>query len=179
VRTIVGMAGDAPPDDVTIRRIAAGDGPLLKLVRLRSLLVDPASFGSTHAREASQGDAEWSQRADRLAAGDDAMQLLALDAAGPVGTIVAVRDDDEPGLFHVYAMWVAPERRGSGLGARLLAVAETWIAAVGGNAAELSVTNAAPVAARLYARAGYERTGREQASDHTPGLVEHTLRKTF
>ena len=164
-------------DDVTIRRIAAGDGPVLKQIRLRSLLVDPASFGSTHEREASQEDAEWAERAARLSAGEDGTQLLALDATGPVGTVVAVRDDDEPGLFHLYAMWVAPERRGSGLGAALLAAAEGWIAGAGGSEVELSVTNAAPVAARLYARSGYERTGREVASDHTPGLLEHILRK--
>ena len=115
-------------DDVTIRRIAVGDGPVLKQIRLRSLLVDPASFGSTHEREASQRDTEWAERAARLSAGDDGTQLLALDATGPVGTVVAVRDDDEPGLFHLYAMWVAPERRGSGLGAALLASAEHWIA---------------------------------------------------
>jgi GNAT superfamily N-acetyltransferase len=164
-------------DDVAIRRIAAGDGRLLKAVRLRSLLVDPASFGSTHAHESSQSDADWEERARTLAAGDDAMQLLALDATGPVATIVAVRADDEPGLFHVYALWVAPERRGSGLGARLLATAEEWIASVGGREGELSVTNAAPSAGRLYARAGYQATGRDRPSDHTPGLVEHILRK--
>jgi GNAT superfamily N-acetyltransferase len=171
------MDGPAASDDVAIRRIAAGDGPILKQVRLRSLLVDPASFGSTHEREASQRDAEWAERAARLAHGDDGTQLLALDATGPVGTIVAMRDDDEHALFHIYAMWVAPERRGSGLGARLLAGAEEWIARAGGSAVELSVTNAAPVAARLYARAGYERTGRELPSEHTPGLLEHILRK--
>ena len=173
------MDGRPAPDDVTIRRIAPGDGPVLKQVRLRSLLVDPASFGSTHEREASQRDAEWAERAAGLAGGNDGTQLLALDATGPVGTVVAVRDDDEPALFHLYAMWVAPERRGSGLGARLLASAEQWIARAGGHAVELSVTSAAPVAARLYARAGYERTGRDVPSEHTPGLREHILRKNL
>jgi GNAT superfamily N-acetyltransferase len=164
-------------DDITIRRIEPGDAALLREVRLRMLLVDPSSFASTHADEAALEEAHWAERARRLSGGDDGTQLLALDATGPVGTVVAIRDDDEPELFHIYAMWVAPERRGSGLGARLLAAAETWIVAAGGRAAELSVTSAAPVAARLYTRAGYEPDGTETPSTHTPGLIEHSLRK--
>jgi GNAT superfamily N-acetyltransferase len=164
-------------DDITIRRIEAGDAALLREVRLRMLLIDPSSFASTHADEAALEEAHWAERARALSAGDGGTQLLALDETGPVGAVVAIRDDDEPALFHIYAMWVAPERRGGGLGARLLAAAEAWIVAAGGREAELAVTSAAPVAARLYARAGYEPDGHEAPSQHTPGLVEHSLRK--
>jgi GNAT superfamily N-acetyltransferase len=164
-------------DDVTIRRIQPGDAAVLREVRLRMLLVDPASFASAHADEAAQAAAHWAERARLLADGDGHAQLLAFDESGPVGTVVAVRDDEDPTLFHIYSMWVEPERRGTGLGARLLSEAEAWITAAGGREVELSVTNAAPVAARLYARAGYAPDGRETPSKHTPGLVEHSLRK--
>jgi ribosomal protein S18 acetylase RimI-like enzyme len=164
-------------DDITIRRIEPGDASLLREVRLRMLLIDPSSFASTHAHEAALEEAHWAERARKLSTGDNGAQLLALDETGPVGAVVAIRDDDEPALFHIYAMWVSPERRGAGLGARLLAEAEAWIVAAGGREAELSVTNAAPHAARLYARAGYEPDGTETPSRHTPGLIEHSLRK--
>ena len=166
-----------PADDITIRRIQPGDAAVLREVRLRMLLVDSASFAATHAEEAAQADAHWAERARLLSDGDDHTQLLAFDESGPVGTVVAARDDGDPALFHIYSMWVVPERRGTGLGARLLSEAEAWIAAAGGRETELSVTNAAPVAARLYARAGYEPDGRVTPSKHTPGLVEHSLRK--
>jgi GNAT superfamily N-acetyltransferase len=166
-----------PADDVTTRRIEPGDAALLREVRMRMLLIDPASFASTHADEAALEEARWAERAELLSAGDDRTQLLACDASGPVGTVVGVRDDDDAELFHVYSMWVAPERRGTGLGARLLSELEAWFVTAGGREAELSVTNAAPVAARLYARAGYEPDGHEVPSRHTPGLIEHSLRK--
>jgi GNAT superfamily N-acetyltransferase len=164
-------------DEIEIRRIAPGDAVLLRELRLRMLLIDPSSFASAHADEVALEEVHWAERARLLSAGDDGTQLLALDASGPVGTIVGVRDEDDPELFHVYCMWVEPERRGSGLGARLLRDLEAWFVAVGGREAELSVTNAAPVAARLYARAGYEPDGHELPSQHTPGLIEHSLRK--
>jgi GNAT superfamily N-acetyltransferase len=170
------MPGELP-DDLTIRRIRADEAAVLREVRLRMLLVDPASFSATHASEAAEADEHWAERARRLAAGDDAAQLLALDRSGPVGAVVVVRDDEDRALFHLHAMWVAPERRGLGLGAHLLAAAEAWIAAAGGREAELSVTSAAPVAARLYARSGYVPDGREAPSPHTPGLIERSLRK--
>lgn len=164
-------------DDITIRRVRPGDADTLREVRLRMLLIDPASFSSTHADEAALAQAHWVERARTLAHGDEAAQLLALDASGPVGTIVGVRDADDPALFHVYSMWVAPERRRSGLGAQLLADLEAWIMGAGGREAELAVTSAAPVAARLYAAAGYEPDGHQAPSRHTPGLIEHSLRK--
>jgi GNAT superfamily N-acetyltransferase len=166
-----------PADDVTIRRIQPGDAAVLREVRLRMLVVDPSSFAATHADEAARVEAHWAERARLLADGDESMQLLAFDESGPVGSVVVVRDGDDPARFHIDSLWVEPERRGTGLGARLLSEAEAWIAAAGGREAEASVTNAAPVAARLYARAGYEPDGRETPSKHASGLVEHSLRK--
>jgi GNAT superfamily N-acetyltransferase len=164
-------------DGITIRRIEPGDAAVLREVRLRMLLIDPSSFASSHADEAALEEAHWAERARALSTGEDGTQLLALDAGGPVGSVVAIRDEHEPALFHVYAMWVAPERRGAGLGARLLSAAEAWIADAGGNEVELAVTSAAPHAARLYARAGYEPDGHAEPSRHTPALIEHSLRK--
>jgi GNAT superfamily N-acetyltransferase len=164
-------------DEVTIRRIEPGDAAVLRELRLRMLLIDPSSFASLHADEAALEEAHWAERAQLLSQGSDRTQLLACTADGPVGTVVGVRDEQDGMLFHVYSMWVEPEHRGSGLGARLLRELETWIASAGGREAELAVTNAAPVAARLYTRAGYEPDGHEVPSVHTPGLIEHHLRK--
>jgi GNAT superfamily N-acetyltransferase len=160
-----------------IRRIEPGDWEAARALRLRSLLLDPSSFAMTHAHEASLSDGHWARRARMLADGDGATQLLAVDATGPVGSVTAVRDSKRSDVFNIYAMWVAPEQRGSGLGARLIAAAERWIAEAGGCEAALSVTTASPAAQRLYARAGYEPDGTSVPSQHTPGLIEINLRK--
>ena len=91
--------------------------------------------------------------------------------------VMAARADDEPDTFDVYAMWVAPDVRGAGLGRRLLDELEAWIHAAGGRVARLSVTDKADAAQGLYRSAGYEPDGRRFDSRHTAGLVEIGLRK--
>ena len=110
-------------------------------------------------------------------AGGQVAAQLAIDGGEPVGLVMGVRDDGEPETFDVYAMWVAPEARGQGVGRRLLDELETWIRSVGGRAVRLSVTNEAEVAAGLYRSAGYEPDGRRDDSRHTAGLVEIGLSK--
>jgi ribosomal protein S18 acetylase RimI-like enzyme len=91
--------------------------------------------------------------------------------------VMGVRDDEDPETFDVFAMWVAPEARGQGLGRRLLDEIEAWIRSVGGRIARLSVTDEAEAAGGLYRGAGYEPDGRRDESRHTQGLVEIGLSK--
>jgi ribosomal protein S18 acetylase RimI-like enzyme len=91
--------------------------------------------------------------------------------------VKAVGDDDEPGAFDIFSMWVAPEARGHGLGRRLLDEAEAWIRSVGGLVIRLSVTDRAEAAAALYRSAGFAPDGSQSHSRHTLDLVEIHLRK--
>ena len=163
--------------DVAVRRVARGDAPLARRVRLRALEADPSSFGSTYAREAAFGDEVWEERVSRSAAGDEGSTLLALRGAEPVGLVSAFRDEADASVFDVVGMWVAPDARGQGLGRRLLVEIESWIASCGGSEVRLSVTNRATAARRLYESAGYELDGRSEPSPHTAGVVEIGMRK--
>jgi ribosomal protein S18 acetylase RimI-like enzyme len=91
--------------------------------------------------------------------------------------VAAYRDEDDRRLFHVVAMWVAPEARRVGIGRLLLGEIEAWIRACGGTSVQLFVTDAASAARQLYVSAGYERDGVQVESRHTPGLVEVSLTK--
>ena len=91
--------------------------------------------------------------------------------------VMASKDDAEPGLFRVFAMWVAPEARGHGLGRGLLTAIEAWMISSGATQAQLAVTTEAAVAQRLYESAGYAPDGTVEESPHTPGLVHVSLRK--
>ena len=119
----------------------------------------------------------WEERVARGSTGADAATLLAFAEDEPVGLVSAFRDEANPHVFDVVGMWVAPEARGAGLGARLLREVEDWIARCGGTEIRLSVTNEATAARRLYERAGYEPDGREEQSGHTAGLLEIGFRK--
>jgi ribosomal protein S18 acetylase RimI-like enzyme len=163
--------------ETTVRRVEPRDGQLLRAVRLRALQTDPASFGSTYEREAAVEQADWDEWADEHAAGESGATLLAVRGREPVGMVTGRRDDDEAELFHVYAMWVAPEARGHGVGRRLLTEIEAWMTSCGGVISQLSVTNEAAAARSLYESAGYTPDGEVEESTHTPGLVHNSLRK--
>ena len=162
---------------VRVRRVRAADAPVLRSVRLRALATDPASFGSTHEREAGFPVELWEKRAAEGASGGESSTLLALRGDEPVGIVTGMRDTTERDVFHVFSMWVAPEARRQGIGQALLEEIEQWMRASGGRVARLSVTDAAPGARRLYERAGYERDGQVHESSHTAGLLEVGLSK--
>jgi ribosomal protein S18 acetylase RimI-like enzyme len=146
-------------------------------VRLRALETDPTSFGSTYERAAAFERTDWDEWADEDAAGETGATLVALRGPEPVGIVTGRRDDHEAGLFHVYAMWVAPEARRDGVGRRLLAEIEAWMTSCGAAVSQLSVTSEAAAARHLYESSGYEPDGEVEESPHTPGLVHVSLRK--
>jgi ribosomal protein S18 acetylase RimI-like enzyme len=94
-----------------------------------------------------------------------------------MGIVGAYRDESEPTLFHVIAMWVAPEARGEGLGRRLLSHVEACSRSCGGRLVQLNVTTTAVAARRLYETAGFAPDGDRRESRHTRGLAEVSLRK--
>lgn len=149
----------------------------MRAVRLRALESDPSSFGSTHERELAFDAARWDEWASEDSAGGLYSTLLALAGDEAIGIVTGARDDDDPALFHVYAMWVAPEARGRGLGRRLLDELESWMRLSGGKTSHLSVTTEAAAAHRLYESAGYVPDGEVEESRHTPGVLHISLRK--
>ena len=85
----------------------------------------------------------------------------------------AYRAETDAHLFHVIAMWVAPEVRGEGIGRQLLSQVEEWIRSCGGHVVQLHVTTTAEEARGLSDQtAGFEPDGHRRRSTHTPGLFE-------
>jgi ribosomal protein S18 acetylase RimI-like enzyme len=162
---------------VVIRRVMADDGPLIKRVRLRALETDPLSFGSALASEVVFSDPQWAEWTSEGASGAETATLIAVRGQEPVGMVAAYRDENQRSLFHVIAMWVAPEARREGIGRRLLQEIESWIASCGGTSVQLSVSDAAEAASDLYEKAGYQPDGERTASPHTPGVIHTSLRK--
>jgi GNAT superfamily N-acetyltransferase len=89
--------------------------------------------------------------------GDDAVYLVAWDGDDPVGHVHLAWRATELGLPELQDMYVLPERRSHGVGARLAAAAEELAAARGHDTCSLSVSVANVGARRLYERLGYVR----------------------
>ena len=79
--------------------------------------------------------------------------LVACDDDAVVGSVV-VGHDGHRGW--VYYLAVAAERRRGGVGRRLMAAAEAWVAARGVRKLELMIRDGNAAVAEFYARLGYE-----------------------
>jgi ribosomal protein S18 acetylase RimI-like enzyme len=152
----------------TVRRLGAHEADLLRDVRLRALRDAPAAFGSTLAREERYEPAKWERWAAEAASGEQQAIFVAEPAAGMASGVI---DDEDPALAHLYAMWVAPDARGTGTGKALLEAVVAWATERGAERLTTSVTDGNAVAAGLYTAAGFADTGRREPLGHSDAVV--------
>ena len=138
-----------------LRIVSGEDWEAFRVLRLRALADAPTAFGATLAEAEAQPESVWRSRAD-----------------GP-GPLVMAYDGDVPvamgGLFvppdsvesFVWGMWVAPEARGCGLGARILAALVDHARGLD-RSVLLHVTEGNDAARRLYEAHGFVGTGEWQ-----------------
>lgn len=151
-----------------VRRLGADEADLLRDVRLRALREAPMAFGSTVAHEARYKRQKWERWAAEAARGERQAVFIAEPAAGMASGVI---DDEDPALAHLYAMWVAPEARGSGAGRALLEAVVAWATERGAERLTTSVTDGNAVAAGLYTTAGFADTGRREPLGHSDAVV--------
>lgn len=117
-------------------------------IRLRALRDAPDAFGSSFEREEAYTESDW-------------RRWLTL---GP--TWIAVVDERDVGIIcggqhhsaeipWVYAMWVEPTVRGTGVAESLLGVVIDWARQSGASLLGLDVADRAPRAKRFYERNGF------------------------
>lgn len=131
------------PAPVHLHWLQAGEEARLRRVRLRALLESPACFGSEFDEVVQRSPESWT---DQLA---------------QLPTLVAVLDDRDVGMvrgvpgpsWELISLWVAPEVRGRGVGARL-------VEGLGKRSSQLhlSVHRSNEPARKLYARLGFEES---------------------
>jgi ribosomal protein S18 acetylase RimI-like enzyme len=163
---------------VQIRRIRPEDALAVRNLRLRALATDPLSFGSTYEREVSRPDDTWISLATERASSTDRATFLALDNDALLGLVVTGRDEENPQVFGVYSVWVAPAARNRGIGSNLMATSEAWAIEQGAKILKLLVSDSAMPARRLYERAGFVFDGRTEPSPHC-GVVELGMTKAL
>jgi ribosomal protein S18 acetylase RimI-like enzyme len=152
----------------TVRRLGAHEADLLRDVRLRALRDAPMAFGSTLAREQGYEPEKWERWAAESASGERQVVFIVEPAAGMASGVI---DDEDPALAHLYAMWVAPDARGSGAGKALLEAIVAWATGCGAQRLTTSVTDGNAAAAALYQAAGFTETGRREPLGHSDAVV--------
>ncbi|MGB0114475.1 MAG: GNAT family N-acetyltransferase [Ilumatobacteraceae bacterium] len=143
-------------------RVAAGDAARLKRVRLAALEDTPSAFGSTFDAEVGRSDAEWSQRAVAGSHGVDRVTFFAQLDDEVVGLVGGYRDEQSASVVELVSMWVAPQVRGRGVGARLVDAVTTWARETNATNVSLWVTRGNTPAERLYESCGFAATGELQ-----------------
>lgn len=157
----------AAATEIRTRQVEPADWTFFRDVRLRALATEPWAFGSTLARERGFSEDQWKERIIRNSATSPSATWAAIDSADRfVGIVTAARVD---GTFRIFAMWVAPEKRGQGIAGRLLDEALSWIeGAAPRSSVALEVNPRAAAAVRLYESRGFCPTGKSAPLGHTP-----------
>ena len=126
-------------------------------LRLHALADSPDSFRRTLEETRSQAG-EIEEMARRSAQNPDSQGWIAeVDGAGAGQAFSRLSEDRS--TVHIFAMWVAPEARGKGVGRALLDAAEAWGRDRGVSRGLLAGTAGNSPAEGLYQGAGYEPTG--------------------
>lgn len=143
-----------------VEPFAEDDWVALRDIRLRSLLDCPDAFGSTYGEESSHPEPAWRDWAAGRWRGGTAVAFAGRDPTGAVvGTATGAEFEAEPSVAHLYAMWVAPDARGAGVGRALVEAVVAWARGRGCGRLVLSVTETNRIARRFYEACGFADTG--------------------
>lgn len=164
-----------------VRLLTAADRPAFRTLRARALREDPASFGRTAEEEAG---VERLPMEASLEAPEPATFLLGAERDGALVGLCGTWQGQTAKTRHtaeIVSVYVAPEARGMGVGAALVAEALARLARAGIAVAKLTVAEESLSARRLYERLGFATYGREPAGyrfagrDWTLLLMRHEL----
>jgi GNAT superfamily N-acetyltransferase len=158
-----------------IRLIGDEDWTAFRDIRLRSLLDTPDAFGSTYGEESTASENAWRDWAAGRWRNGTAAVFLAEDEGRAVGTATGAAYDAAPGEAHVYAMWVAPDARGAGVGRALLDAVARWARDRGDSRLQLQVTEANDPARAFYGACGFIETGERVPLREGSELEVHVL----
>jgi ribosomal protein S18 acetylase RimI-like enzyme len=153
--------------DVVIRRLKADEWPVLRSARLAALADAPDAFGSTLAVEEAFDESRWRSRTSTM--------LVALSGDEAVGLAGSFVDPAATDVVELVAMWVAPGRRGAGIGEALVAAVVDGAARTTAREVGLWVTVGNDPAIRLYERCGFRSTGARVPLPSNPSLEEERM----
>ncbi len=158
-----------------VRRIRADEWERWRELRLGALLAAPYAFLTTYEQASARPDEVWREQTERNATSDSCWLGIAEDGAEWVGS-AGVTVEEERTAPELFAMWVSPTARGSGIGEALVRAAVDWARSTGAAHMDIWVTDVNQHAIALYERIGATRTGVSQPLPSNPSLHELLLR---
>lgn len=144
---------------LTVRRIAAHQGAVLRELRTASLREAPYAFGETLEEALSADASSFDETADRHANSSDTASFLLYTEGHPAGLVGAFIEETPEKRAFVYALWVAPAVRHLRGGELLVNAAAQWLATQGSREVHAWIADENRNAMRFYERLGFGPTG--------------------
>ncbi|MEU1585828.1 GNAT family N-acetyltransferase [Micromonospora sp. NPDC005710] len=160
-----------------IRRVRPEDAARTRALRLEMLADAPLAFLETLADAAARPHNEYAARIAYTSAGSRNAQFIADPGGRLVGHAGGTSTPDEPGLTVIYAVYVTPTWRGSGLLGELIDGVAAWSQACGRPELLLEVVVGNDRAYRAYQRLGFKDTGVRVPHPTIPALTELQMRR--
>ena len=147
-----------------MRRCGADDALLLRQIRLEALLDTPDAYGSTYDDSRTFSLDRWAQMAATR------VYYLGESEDHVVGMAAGGRNDDQPGTYWLYGMYVSPSQRGSGLARQLVDAVGAWARSEGATALHLHVGSTVARARAFYEKGGFTLTDNVKVMERNPSM---------
>ena len=160
-----------------VHRVRPADAARMRALRLEMLADSPLAFLETIAQAAARPHGEYQARTARAATGDDFAQFVADPGGRLVGHAGGAVVPEEPLTTVVFAVYVTPACRGTGVLADLVEGVAAWSAAAGRPELLLEVVAGNDRAVRAYERLGFADTGVRVPHPTVPAMMELQMRR--
>lgn len=149
----------------------------MRALRLEMLADTPLAFLETLAEAAALPHREYTERIVRSASGDFCAQFVAEVDGRFVGHAGGIASPDDPKLTIIFAVYITPAHRGSGVLRHLIDGVAAWSRSAGRPDLLLEVVVGNDRAVRAYERLGFVDTGIRVVHPVIPVLTELQMRR--
>ena len=161
----------------TVHRVTPADAARMRALRLEMLADSPLAFLETLAQAAARPHEDYRRRIIQASTGRQLAQFVADPGGRLIGHAGGTVLPEEPGVTVVFAVYITPARRGSGVLADLVEAVAEWSRTVGRAELMLEVVVGNDRAVRAYEPLGFVDTGLRVPHPVIPALTELQMRR--
>lgn len=161
----------------TVHRVTPADAARMRALRLEMLADSPLAFLETLAQAAARPHEDYRRRIVQASTGRGLAQFVADPGGRLVGHAGGTVMPEDPTTTIVFAVYVTPARRGTGVLGDLVEAVAAWSREVGRPHLMLEVVVGNDRAVRAYERLGFLDTGVRVPHPVVPGLSELQMRR--
>jgi RimJ/RimL family protein N-acetyltransferase len=159
----------------TVRRVCPEDAARVRALRLEMLADTPLAFLERIDKAVARPHGEFQERITQRATGPDSAQFIAERDGRLVGQAGAWAPPGTDGLTMVFAVYITPRARGTGILGQLVEAIARWSREHGRPLLGLEVIVGNERAIRAYERLGFTDTGQRAPHPTLPFLTEQLM----